>query len=213
MRNIADIRKDYMLQSLEESEVAQDPIEQFERWWDQAINAGIDEINAMTLATVSMTGAPSARMVLLKGYDENGFVFFTNYESRKGDELAKNPQVCLVFFWKELERQIRIEGIASKLSEGDSDAYFHSRPESSRIGAWVSPQSRIIAGREVLDEMQRETEEKFNGKQIPRPPHWGGYLVKPISIEFWQGRPSRLHDRLLYSIDESGIWKIERLAP
>jgi pyridoxamine 5'-phosphate oxidase len=213
MRDIADIRKDYMLQSLDESDVASDPIEQFERWWDNALNSSIGEINSMTLATANAKGIPSARIVLLKGYDENGFVFFTNYESKKGKDLAENPFASLVFFWKELERQVRIDGIVEKIKAEQSDEYFETRPEGSKIGAWASPQSGVISGRTVLEQNVSDLKERYVGKEIPRPPHWGGYIVEPLRIEFWQGRPNRLHDRIAYIRDVSGSWNIERLAP
>ncbi len=210
---IADIRREYKLQSLNETGVAANPIEQFTRWWEEAISSHIDEVNAMTLATATPDGLPSARIVLLKGYDENGFVFFTNYNSHKGHELAKNPHAALVFFWKELERQIRIEGVVEKIPAAESDAYFQSRPAGSRIGAWASPQSSVIAGREVIEATYSQFEKQFSNNSIPRPEHWGGYIVKPISVEFWQGRSSRLHDRILYTLSDSKAWKRERLAP
>lgn len=210
---IADIRREYKLQSLNETGVAANPIEQFTRWWEEAINSHIDEVNAMTLATATPDGQPSARIVLLKGYDENGFVFFTNYNSHKGHELAKNPHAALVFFWKELERQVRIEGVVEKIPAAESDAYFQSRPAGSRIGAWASPQSSVIAGREVIEAAYSQFEKQFSSNSIPRPEHWGGYIVKPTLIEFWQGRSSRLHDRILYTLSDSKAWKKERLAP
>lgn len=210
---IADIRREYKLQSLNETGVAANPIEQFTRWWEEAINSHIDEVNAMTLATATPDGQPSARIVLLKGYDENGFVFFTNYNSHKGHELAKNPHAALVFFWKELERQVRIEGVVEKIPAAESDAYFQSRPAGSRIGAWASPQSSVIAGREVIEAAYSQFEKQFSSNSIPRPEHWGGYMVKPTLIEFWQGRSSRLHDRILYTLSDSKAWKKERLAP
>jgi pyridoxamine 5'-phosphate oxidase len=212
MNPIADIRKDYKLRSLSELDVAANPIDQFTTWWNEALASNIDEVNAMTLATADANGRPSARIVLLKGISENGFEFFTNYESSKGKEMAANNKVALVFFWKELERQIRIEGAVSKLSEAESDKYFLSRPLESRIGAWSSPQSSIIENRAVLDENVLQTKAIFEGKEIPRPPFWGGYIVKPECIEFWQGRSSRLHDRIAYSL-ENDIWSIKRLAP
>lgn len=212
MNNIADIRKDYKQLSLDEKDVAADPITQFGKWWDEATNSDIDEVNAMTLATATVDGKPSARIVLLKGYDENGFVFFTNYNSHKAEEIAANPFVSLVFFWKELERQVRIEGTISKVSMEESDAYFNSRPVGSRIGAWASPQSKVIASREIIEEKVKELERNFEHKPIERPEHWGGYVVKPALVEFWQGRPSRLHDRLQYLQMEAN-WRIERLAP
>ena len=212
--SIADIRKDYKLRSLDEFDVAGNPIDQFTRWWDEAIKSNIDEVNAMTLATATKTGMPSARIVLLKGYDANGFVFFTNYESQKGKELAENPQAALVFFWKELERQVRIDGIIEKVAAIESDAYFQSRPAGSRIGAWASPQSKQISGREVIENNYRVFEEKFpDPEAIPRPLHWGGYIVKPHTIEFWQGRSSRMHDRIQYKIEAGNQWTIQRLAP
>lgn len=210
---IADIRKDYQKQSLLETDVAADPFEQFNKWWDEAIKSELDEVNAMTLATASATGMPSARIVLLKSVSADGFVFFTNYNSHKGKEIEENPFACLVFFWKELERQVRISGTIEKTSEAESDEYFHSRPVGSRIGAWASPQSSIIPSRETIEKNMLKYETEFAGEEINRPPHWGGYIVKPTVIEFWQGRPSRLHDRIQYSKQEKGGWKIERLAP
>jgi len=213
MSSVADLRKDYKLQSLSEKDVKDHPITQFSTWWQEALNAAIDEINAMTLATASPDGVPSARIVLLKGFDENGFVFFTNYNSHKGKDLIENPRACLVFFWKELERQVRITGLVSKTSAEESDDYFNSRPPGSRIGAWVSPQSEVINGRNWLEENERKYNEMFDVHPLTRPPHWGGYRVQPVTIEFWQGRSNRLHDRILYSLEENGSWKIERLAP
>ena len=211
-QEINEIRKEYKLHTFYEQDAAGDAIEQFTRWWNEALNSEIDEVNAMTLATASKTGIPSARIVLLKGYDENGFVFFSNYKSLKGKELAENPHAALIFFWKELERQIRIEGLVEKISAQESDEYFFSRPESSRIGAWASPQSEVIENRELLDENVKKFSTSFAGN-IPRPAHWGGYRVMPAVIEFWQGRSSRLHDRLRYTKSENSNWKIERLAP
>ena len=211
--NIADIRRDYSHKSLSENDVDTNAIKQFGKWWEEAVNSKIDEVNAMTLATASLDALPSARIVLLKEFNERGFVFFTNYESYKAQQLAENPKACLVFFWKELERQVRITGLIEKISGKQSDDYFQSRPESSRIGAWASPQSRVIEDRHWLDEKFNELVNKMEGTAIPRPTHWGGYIVKPVVIEFWQGRPSRLHDRIQYSLEENGEWKIERLAP
>ncbi len=211
--SIADIRKEYIHHSLDESDVAAHPIKQFDLWWSELLQSKVDEVNAMTLATASADGFPSARIVLLKGYDEQGFVFFTNYNSYKGQQLEENPRACLVFFWKELERQVRVTGLIEKVSAAESDAYFHSRPHSSRIGAWASPQSQVIPNRELLKAKEEELKTAFEGKEIPRPLHWGGYRVRPITVEFWQGRPSRLHDRIQYSLEEDGSWKIERLAP
>lgn len=211
--NIADIRRDYSHKSLSENDADANAIRQFGKWWREAVNSKIDEVNAMTLATASIDALPSARIVLLKEFNEKGFVFFTNYESYKAQQLAENPKACLVFFWKELERQVRITGLIEKISGKQSDEYFQSRPESSRIGAWASPQSRVIEDRQWLDEKFNELVNKMEGTAIPRPPHWGGYIVKPVVIEFWQGRPSRLHDRIQYTLEENGAWKIERLAP
>jgi pyridoxamine 5'-phosphate oxidase len=211
--SIADIRKDYKLQTLSEKDVVKDPFGQFDKWWQEAIHAGIDEPNAMTLATASADGMPDARIVLLKAFDPQGFTFFTNYNSAKGIQLLENPRASLVFFWKELERQVRISGLITLASEKVSDDYFNSRPEGSRIGAWASPQSESIESREWLEENEKKYQEEWTDRKITRPPHWGGYLLKPVRIEFWQGRPSRLHDRLLYTLQNNGSWKIERLAP
>jgi len=211
-KNIADIRQDYRLHSLDENDIDTDPVEQFARWWTDAINSEIFEVNAMTLATSTKDGKPSARIVLLKGYDDRGFVFYTNYESHKGNELAENPYAALVFFWKEIERQVRIEGVVEKISAAESDAYFFSRPEGSRVGAWASPQSTVIENRELLETNARYYTAKFKNS-IPRPPHWGGYRVMPLKIEFWQGRSNRLHDRIQYTKTTEGSWKAERLAP
>lgn len=212
MMKIEDIRRDYRLLSLSEKDVARNPFVQFKKWWDEVIQANIDEPNAMTLATADRFGKPSARIVLLKGLKENGFEFFTNYESHKAKEIAENENVALVFFWKELERQVRIEGIAKKTDDLINDEYFMSRPAESRIGAWASPQSTVIASAEVLQTNAEEMKTKFAGKEISRPPFWGGYSVKPTMIEFWQGRPGRMHDRVQYLI-ENGTWTIKRLAP
>lgn len=211
--DIAGIRKNYSQKTLSEESVDPDAIIQFGKWWQEAAASDIEEINAMTLATSSSDGLPSARIVLLKGFSSKGFTFFTNYNSYKGKQLEENPRACLVFFWKELERQVRIIGIVEKISAEDSDAYFHSRPVDSQVGASVSPQSTIIESREWLEKKYLEFEKQITDTTIRRPDHWGGYIVKPVLVEFWQGRPSRLHDRLEYSLQGNGKWKIERLAP
>ena len=210
--NIADIRKEYQQQSLLENAIEKSPFLQFDKWWKEALRANLEEVNAMTLATASATGLPAARIVLLKGFDKKGFVFFTNYESYKGMQLEENPRACLVFFWAALERQVRITGLVEKTTAAESDEYYNSRPAGSRIGAWVSPQSRVIESRELLVQNEKKYNSQFEGKTIERPPYWGGYRVKPITIEFWQGRESRLHDRIQYTL-EVGEWKVERLAP
>jgi pyridoxamine 5'-phosphate oxidase len=211
--SISDIRKEYRLQTLEEDQVHTNPFVQFEKWWNEAMTASIDEVNAMTLATASADGLPSARIVLLKGYDANGFVFFTNYDSFKGKQIEENPKACLVFFWKELERQVRITGLIRKTSAEASDEYYKSRPLGSQIGAMVSPQSQVIQSREWLVNREFELLKEFEAKPVSRPANWGGYCVQPVTIEFWQGRPNRLHDRIQYSLQQNGEWKIERLAP
>lgn len=211
--DISGIRKNYSRQSLSEADIHPDAIKQFAKWWQEAVDSQIDEVNAMTLATASPDGIPSARIVLLKGFSEEGFVFFTNYNSYKGKQLTENPKACLVFFWKELERQVRITGIVKKISPAASDEYFHSRPVGSQIGAIVSPQSTIISSREWLEEKYATAEKELAHGKIERPPHWGGYILTPVLMEFWQGRPSRLHDRFEYSLQENGSWKAERLAP
>lgn len=213
MNAIADLRREYSSQSLMENDVDADPIMQFDKWWQQAIRSEIVEPNAMTLATASSDGMPSARIVLLKGFRKDGFIFYTNYKSYKGMQLEENPKASLVFFWKELERQVRITGLVKKAEEKESDEYFHSRPVGSQIGAIASPQSQVIENRDWLDAHYLKLSNQLKDQQIERPSHWGGYIVQPIIIEFWQGRPSRLHDRIQYTLQQEGNWKIERLAP
>ena len=210
--NIADLRKDYTLNGLDQTDVSPDPIVQFQQWFAAALAAGVHEPNAMHLATINPEGRPEGRIVLVKGVDAAGFSFYTNYNSQKGISLGANPMTSLTFFWPELERQVRIEGWVEKVSETESDTYFNSRPRGSQLGAWVSQQSQVIAGRDVLTSQQEELENRFNGQPIPRPPHWGGFRVIPDKIEFWQGRPSRLHDRIRYRL-EAGTWVIERVSP
>ena len=214
--SITDLRKEYQLASLTERDVSPDPFTQFAKWFQEALAAELPEPNALTLATVAPAShnfaRPSARIVLVKDYDARGFVFFTNYDSRKGQELASNPLASLLFHWVELERQVRIEGRVEKVSPEESDAYFVTRPVLSRVGAWASPQSRVIESREWLDDRFSEMAEKY-GDVIPRPAHWGGYRLIADVIEFWQGRRSRLHDRILYRREAASAWKTERLAP
>jgi pyridoxamine 5'-phosphate oxidase len=210
---LSQIRKDYSMLSLNEDDVDNSPIIQFEKWWKDATESAILEMNAMTVATTGSDGMPDARIVLLKGVDEKGFVFFTNYNSAKSKQLEQNGNCCLLFFWKELERQVRIIGVAEKIPATESIAYFNSRPEGSKLGAWASPQSMVVAGKAMLKETYQYYAERFKHGEIPKPPHWGGYRVKPVRIEFWQGRPSRMHDRILYTSTADGNWKIERLAP
>jgi pyridoxamine 5'-phosphate oxidase len=212
-KTIADLRKDYTLQGLSETDVDPNPFIQFKQWFDQALAAQLTEPNAMTIATATLDGKPSARMVLLKDFDQRGFVFYTNYNSQKGQELAQNPQASLVFWWAELERQVRISGQIEKVSDKESDEYFYSRPFDSRLGAWASHQSQVIETREVLEQQMQELQIKYRDREVQRPPHWGGFRVIPREIEFWQGRSNRLHDRLRYTLLEDGSWKIERLSP
>lgn len=211
--SVANLRKEYTFQGLSEMDASPNPFEQFKLWFDQALAAKLPEPNAMMIATATLEGKPSARMVLLKDYDERGFVFYTNYDSQKGQQLIENPWGAIVFWWAELERQVRIEGRVEKVSEAESEAYFRSRPKGSQLGAWVSNQSQVIDSREVLEQRLQQLKEEYENKEVPRPPHWGGFRVIPDMIEFWQGRPSRLHDRLLYQQQENGAWTIQRLSP
>jgi len=212
-RAVADMRRSYKLSHLLEREAAADPLAQFEKWFGEAVAAEVLEPNAMTLATADSDGRPSARTVLLKGWDARGFVFYTNYESRKGRQLAANPQASLLFTWLPLERQIEIRGAVAQVSREETEAYFYKRPIDSQLGAWASPQSRVLAGREELERRIEELMTEYRGRAVPVPPHWGGYRVVPESVEFWQGRPSRLHDRLRYTRQSGGTWTLERLAP
>lgn len=212
--NIADIRINYSKQELTEASVAGNPIEQFQVWLQEAIQAQADEPTALVLSTVNPAGKPSARVVLLKGVDEQGFTFFTNYDSRKGHELAENPFAAITFFWPALERQVRIEGRVAKADPAVSDAYFQSRPKGSQIGAWASPQSKEIESRTKLEEADKQYSEQFaDADIIPRPAHWGGYVLQPAVVEFWQGRPNRMHDRIVYELTDTTAWKLKRLAP
>jgi pyridoxamine 5'-phosphate oxidase len=210
---VAHLRKEYSLGDLTLKDLDPDAIRQFQKWLETALQAGVPEPNAMTLATVDEHGQPSARVVLLKGIDARGFAFFTNYKSRKGRELAKNPHAALVFYWTELERQVCVAGQVERLSRAEAQAYFASRPRGNRLGAWVSKQSTVIANREVLEAKLAELEKQYPGQDIPMPEAWGGYILNPSRIEFWQGRPNRLHDRFLYTRLSSGGWRIERLSP
>ena len=211
--DLSDYRKSYDKSELTIAQSDQDPFKQFKTWFEEVeAVAGVEEVNAMTVATIGLDGFPKSRVVLLKSYDEEGFVFYTNYESEKGKAIAINPEVCLSFFWPNLERQVIIKGKAEKVTEETSTTYFNSRPEGSRLGAWVSPQSDVIPDREFLEERLKRLKEEFAEKEIPKPDHWGGYKVIPVEFEFWQGRPNRLHDRLRYT--PGGVhWKLERLAP
>ena len=209
---IANLRREYAKQALDEQSVAAEPLAQFRIWFDAALASGIVEPNAMVLSTADADGRPSARVVLLKDIDDRGLSFYTNYNSRKADDIAANPRVSLTFWWQELERQVRVEGRAEQLAEAESDLYFASRPRGSRLGAWASPQSAVVASREELEHALEEVETRFGDGDVARPPHWGGYRVVPDVVEFWQGRPARLHDRIRYR-RSSDKWLIERLAP
>lgn len=211
--NLSDLRREYERTGLLLENLAADPVEQFRAWFTEALAADPKDANAMTLATADREGRPAARIVLLKGVDAGGFVFYTNYESRKGREMAENPRVALVFFWPLLDRQVRIEGRIERTSREDSEAYFKSRPLGARLGAWASRQSRVLAGREELEWELAELEKRFGDGEVPLPDFWGGYRVIPAAIEFWQGRPSRLHDRFRYERSDAGEWRIDRLSP
>lgn len=213
MMSLADIRREYASRALTETDAHDDPIQQFTRWFDEALKSQLIDVNAMTLATSSRSGEPAARIVLLKGADENGFVFYTNYESAKGRHLAENPRACLLFFWAELERQVRITGSVTRTSIEESDQYFHSRPAESQISATISPQSRPVRDRSELERRYEEFVAAHKDQLVPLPPFWGGYRLRPDSMEFWQGRKSRLHDRLLYTRSADGTWSRQRLAP
>lgn len=214
MNDLSNYRKSYEKSELLESMIDENPMMQFRKWFYETEDfGGVDEVNAMTVSTIGLDGFPKSRVVLLKKYDEHGFTFVTNYDSEKGKALLKNPQVCLSFFWPTIERQVIIKGIAEKQTEAYSQGYFHSRPKGSQIGTVVSPQSTIIPNREFLDEKLKSLEIEYNNTEVPKPENWGGVLVKPVSIEFWQGRANRLHDRIRYTLLENGDWKIERLAP
>ena len=213
-KDLSNYRKSYKKSELLESMIPENPMELFQRWFYEIEESNSNqESNAMTIATNGNDGFPKSRVVLMKKFTWEGFIFYTNYNSEKGKAIAENPNICLSFFWHTLERQIIIKGIAGKTSDNISDGYFESRPDGSKLGAWASDQSEVVKSREILDERLKTFEEKYNNKEIPRPEHWGGYLVKPISIEFWQGRPNRMHDRMRYTLQENFDWKIERMAP
>jgi pyridoxamine 5'-phosphate oxidase len=211
--HIEKLRRDYSGKLFDESMVDPDPFNQFEKWFEDAVKAEISDPHAMVIATVSEDRNPSARVVLLRGFESKGFVFYTNYRSHKGNDILRNPNVAAVFYWNGLDRQVRIEGVVEKVDAKNSDDYFHSRPRESQLAAWASNQSKVIAGREELEKMFKEYENKFAGQAVPRPDNWGGFRIMPVNYEFWQGRPSRLHDRISYQRDKAGKWEIRRLAP
>ena len=213
MKDLSDYRKSYEKSELIETNLPEDPITLFQKWFHEADESSDTETNAMTVSTFGFDGFPKARVVLLKRFNEDGFVFYTNYESEKGKAIAANPHICLSFFWHTLERQVIIKGLAERVASNLSDGYFESRPDGSKLGAIVSNQSQVITSREVLEDKLKNLEQEFEGKEIPRPDYWGGFIVKPVSIEFWQGRPNRLHDRIRYKLQDDFNWKIERLAP
>ncbi len=214
MEDLSNYRKSYEKSELLETNIPEDPINLFNRWFHEVEDSGgVDEVNAMTVSTVGLDGFPKARVVLLKQFTYEGFIFYTNYNSEKGKAILNNPHICLSFFWHSMERQVIIKGVAEKTAENISDNYFDSRPDGSKLGAIVSNQSEIISSRAVLEENLKQLEKSFEGKEIPRPKNWGGFLVKPVEVEFWQGRPNRLHDRIRYKLHEDFSWKIDRLAP
>ncbi|WP_428225483.1 pyridoxamine 5'-phosphate oxidase [Flavobacterium sp.] len=214
MEDLSNYRKSYEKSELLENTIPEDPINLFHRWFHEVEDfGGVEEVNAMTVSTIGLDGFPKSRVVLLKKYNEEGFVFYTNYNSEKGKAITNNPHVCLSFFWHSMERQVIIKGVAKKVSEGVSDGYFNSRPAGSRLGAIVSNQSEVIPSRTYLDDKLKELEQFYEGKEIERPPHWGGFLIEPKEVEFWQGRANRLHDRIRYKLASNYEWKIERLAP
>ena len=214
MKDLGQYRKSYEKSELIETSIPEDPINLFHRWFHEVEDfGGVDEVNAMTVSTIGLDGFPKSRVVLLKKYNEEGFIFYTNYNSEKGKAILNNPNICLSFFWTSLERQVIIKGIAEKTSDIVSDNYFDSRPDGSKLGALASSQSEVIPNREFLENQLKDLEKKFEGKSIPRPNHWGGFIIKPIEVEFWQGRPNRLHDRIVYKMSENYDWKIERLSP
>ena len=213
-KDLSDYRKSYEKEELLESSCPENPMELFQKWFINADESKVvEETNAMTIATISTDGYPKSRVVLLKKYTWEGFIFYTNYTSEKGKAIQENNNVCLSFFWPKLEQQIIIKGKAEKVAENISDGYFDSRPDGSKLGAWASNQSSVVSSRQELDSKLKQLENEFNNKEIPRPKHWGGYIVKPVSIEFWQGRPNRMHDRIRYTLQEDFSWKLERLAP